>query len=177
MPDRIGQTIHRECVYPFAMKLIAKKQEAKAKTERAQTRARKEAVKTRRDWIAETQAAVNKYVRLRDHGKGCISCGTHPEQKFGGAADAGHFRSVGSAPHLRYYLPQIALQCVKCNRYLGGNAVEMRRGLVARLGLDRVEQIEAMQGVAKWSIDYLQRLKKVMTKKARRLEKRMEDKQ
>jgi hypothetical protein len=146
---------------------------AKAKGRR-ELRARKEKLKGRREWLAEAQQAVNKYVRLRDMAKGygCISCGARPGEKFGGTMDAGHWRSVGSAPHLRYYLPQIALQCVRCNRYLSGHAVAFRRGLVDRLGLERVEAIEAMQGTAKWSIEYLKRLKALMAKKARRLEKR-----
>jgi hypothetical protein len=142
--------------------------------ERAKVKTRKEAIKTRRQWIAEAQAVVNKYCRLRDMaaGRGCISCGAKPEARFGGAMDAGHWRSVGSAPHLRFFTPQIRLQCVKCNRFLGGAAIEFRKGLVDLLGLERVDQIEAMQGLAKWDIPYLQRLKKIMSKKVRRLEKR-----
>jgi hypothetical protein len=58
---------------------------------------------------------------------------------------------------------------------LGGNAVEYRRGLVARLGLAKAEAIEAMQGSPKWSIDYLKRLKKIALKKARRIEKRLKE--
>jgi hypothetical protein len=149
------------------------------KAEREQVKARKQALKSRRQWIAEAQVAVNKYCRLRDlhAGRGCISCGAKPAQAFGGTMDAGHWRSVGSAPHMRFYTTQIRLQCVRCNRHLSGAAVEFRRGLVELLGLERVEQIEAMQGTAKWDVDYLRRLKGLMARKARRLEKRMEDKQ
>jgi hypothetical protein len=156
------------CGVPCARRLAAAKKNQASKS----LRERKQALKTRSDYIKEAQTAVNKYVRLRDHGKGCISCGAKPEARFGGAMDAGHWRSVGSAPHLRFFLPQIAAQCVRCNRYLGGSAVEFRKGLVERLGRERVEAIEAMQGTAKWSVEYLQRLAKVMRKKARRLEKR-----
>lgn len=84
--------------------------------------------------------------------------------------DAGHFRSVGSAPHMRFYLPQIALQCVTCNRYQGGRQLDFRRALVARHGSDWVERLEAMQGLAKFDVDYLKRLKRVFSKKARRYE-------
>jgi hypothetical protein len=52
--------------------------------------------------------------------------------------------------------------------------VNYRKGLVERIGIERVEEIESMQWTAKWSIEYLQRLKKVMNKKARRLERRIE---
>jgi hypothetical protein len=137
-------------------------------------RARKAALKTRSDYIKEAQAAVNRYCRLRDlyAGKGCVSCGSKPAERFGGAMDAGHFRSVGSAPHLRFLTSQIRSQCVKCNRYLSGNAVEYRKTLVAERGAEWVERLESLQGVEKWSVDYLIRLKKIAAKKTRRLEKR-----
>jgi hypothetical protein len=145
---------------------------ADKKRERVAVKARKEKLKTRREWIAEAQAVINKYVRARDAGCGCISCGNKPGNRYGGTMDCGHFRSVGSAPHLRFLLWNMAAQCVRCNQHLGGNAIEYRRGLVARVGLERVEQIEAMQGSAKWDIPYLKRLKAVFAKKTRRLEKR-----
>jgi hypothetical protein len=56
---------------------------------------------------------------------------------------------------------------------LGGRAVDFRKGLIERIGIERVEEIESMQWTAKWSVEYLQRLKRVMNKKARRLEKRI----
>lgn len=175
--------LHAACIDAWIAGQIAKKkakqareQRARAKVERAVDRKKREAMKPRRKWLAECQVVVNKCARLRDllAGRGCISCGAKPEQCFGGAVDAGHYRSVGSAPHLRFFLPQIRLQCVQCNRHLSGNAVEFRRGLVELMGLAWVERIEAMQGTAKWSIEYLKRLKAVMTRLARRLEKRLE---
>lgn len=164
------------CSLEYARKIAARK-EAKAKREeRVATRAARIKLKTRREWIAEAQVLVNKVARLRDiqAGHGCISCGIKLHPRFGGAFDAGHFRSIGSAPHLRFFLPNLRLQCKKCNRDRGGMHSDFRVALIERIGIDRVEQIEAMQGTAKWSIEYLQRLKKVMNKKARRLERRIE---
>jgi hypothetical protein len=43
------------------------------------------------------------------------------------------------------------------------------------LGVQAVEEIERMQGSSKWGADYLRRLKAVFTKKARRMEKRLEN--
>lgn len=165
------------CAAEHARKLAAQKQARAAKVERKSLAERKAKLKTRREWIAEAQVAVNRVARLRDllAGHGCISCGARPQQKFGGTFDAGHYRSVGSAPHMRYYLPAIRGQCVRCNRDLGGSAVNFRKGLIERIGINRVEEIESMQWTAKWDIEYLQRLKKVMNKKARRLEKRIAD--
>ena len=166
------------CAVLHAKKLKDQKEARAARDERKSLAERKAKLKTRREWIAEAQAAVNKVARLRDllAGHGCISCGARPQQKFGGTFDAGHYRSVGSAPHMRYYLPAIRGQCVRCNRELGGSAVNFRKGLVERIGIERVEEIESMQWVAKFDIDYLKRLKRVMLKKARRLEKRIEAK-
>jgi hypothetical protein len=177
LPQRSMQKVcGPKCAADWAAKVAAQKAARANRAERASLKERKEKLKTRSDWKKEAQDAVNKVARLRDilAGRGCISCGARPDWRFGGSVDAGHYRSVGSAPHLRYYLPNIHLQCKRCNRDLGSNTVEYRKGLVERITIQRVEEIESMQWTAKWSIEYLQRLKKVMNKKARRLERRIE---
>lgn len=173
------RSLQAACSVPCALAIAAKQKaqkEARAKREERKSIAeRKAELKTRSDFIKEAQAVVNKVARLRDQlaGHGCISCGARPDARFGGAMDAGHFRSVGSAPHMRFFLPNIHLQCKRCNRDLGGSHTEYRKGLVERITIERVEEIESMQWTAKWDIEYLKRLKKVMQKKARRLEKRI----
>lgn len=149
---------------------------AKKAAERATTKARRDAIKSRAKWLAECQAIVNKLVRLRDLrlGRGCITCGAKPAQKIGGTYDAGHFLSVGSAPHLRFWMPQIALQCVVCNRHQGGRALAFRKALIERRGVEWVEQLESRHELAKFSVDYLKRFKLVMGRRLRRIEKHME---
>jgi hypothetical protein len=175
-----ARSMQQACSVPCAIALTEKQKAQKAaranKEERKSLAARKAKLKTRQEWIAEARDVVNKVARLRDilAGHGCISCGARPNWRFGGSVDAGHYRSVGSAPHMRFYLPNIHLQCKRCNRDLGSNTVEYRKGLIERIGINRVEEIESMQWTAKWSVEYLQRLKKVMNKKARRLERRIE---
>ena len=160
------------CSIPCARRIPVINRKAE-KAERQETRRKLEALKTRRDYLNEAQAVMNRYVRLRDHGKGCISCGAQPEAKFGGAVDCGHYLSRGASPHLRFHLHNMAAQCVKDNRYLGGVAGKFRLGLIARLGVEKVEALEALQGPAKFTVEYLQRLKRVFARKARRLEKRL----
>jgi hypothetical protein len=142
--------------------------------ERARVKERKRALETPKKLLPKAQKAVNKWCRFRDllAGRSCISCGATYRTAFGGAFDAGHFRSVGSAPHLRFYTPQIRLQCVRCNRDLSGNTVEFRKGLVTLKGLAEVERIEGMYWIQKWKLDYLRRLIEVATKRGNRLEKR-----
>ncbi|APW37640.1 hypothetical protein RD110_10925 [Rhodoferax koreense] len=169
----------RACSQYCASRLVDQANEKKAKAaavaDKRETRQKLEKLKTRSQWIKECQVVVNKVARLRDilYRPCCISCGLPYRGAFGGAFDAGHMRSVGSAPHMRFWLPQINLQCHGCNRYLGGNVVEYRKGMVKLHGLEKVEAIECMQHSPKWDIPYLTRLKTVMNKKARRLEKRI----
>lgn len=167
VPDRMGQLVCRPAC------AMARVRNAK-KAERESVKKRKEAIKPRAKWLAECQAIVNRYVRLLalSRGEGCYTCGATPTQKFGGTYDAGHFRSVGSAPHLRYWIPQIKLQCIPCNRHKGGMALAFRERLVRDHGDEWVNRLEAMQHIAKFDVGYLKRLKAVMGKKLRRMENR-----
>ena len=81
-----------------------------------------EELKTNSDHRKELQILVNKFIRLRDKDKGCISCGQSLNTKF----DAGHFRSVGSCPELRFNEENIHGQCVYCNQHLHGNLIQYR---------------------------------------------------
>lgn len=142
---------------------------ARAKNEqkmRKDTLERKKALKTRSDWIKDAQKAVNEYVRLRDEKEGCISC-DKPFNSVANQWDAGHYRSIGSAPHLRFYTLNNFKQCKRCNRELSGNAIEYRKRLVLRFGSDRVESLDNLQFDLKPDIDYLQRLTGLMRKKIR----------
>ena len=93
-----------------------------------------------------TQALVNKFVRLRDAGKPCISCGTHE-----GQMQAGHYFSVGSSEHLRYAVKNIHLQCSTCNHHLSANLINYRIGLVERYGVEFVEALEADKAPRKFN--------------------------
>lgn len=146
----------------------AKKEQA----ERKQARAKREQLKTRSDWIKEAQVAVNKFVRLRDAGRGCISCGCSlSDGGTGGGADAGHYRSRGSSPHLRFEVNNIHAQCKRCNRYLAGNAIEFRAGLVVRYGSEYVEALEADQEPRMYGIPELRTIRDTYRALARELEK------
>jgi hypothetical protein len=90
-----------------------------------------------------------------------------PSDKLGGSFDAGHYRSRGSASHLRFNLLNIHKQCVKCNRFKSGNAVDYRIELIKRIGLENVEKLESDNKPRKFTIEYLKRLKKIFNKRAR----------
>lgn len=135
-----------------------------------QTRERKAKLKTRSDYLKEAQAAFNACMRMRDKEQQCISCGTSLRyEAIGGGFDCGHYRSVGSAPHLRFNEDNAHGQCKKCNRYGSGMAVDYRIGLIARIGLARVEALEADQEPRKWSVDELIEIKQHYRQKLKQL--------
>ena len=136
-------------------KCAAKSVKATKKAEAEKTRARRVALRSRRDWLEDTQKAVNAYVRARDAGKPCISC----DAPWTETAQAGHFLSRGARPELRFELDNLAGQCVRCNLHLSGNLLGYRRGLVARIGLERVEALEGPHPPAKWSVDELRTMR------------------
>jgi hypothetical protein len=96
------------------------------------------------------QTAFNAFIRARDAGKPCISCGK-PLGTEPNTYDAGHYRSVGSAPHMRFVEDNVHGQCKHCNNYLGGNHVAYRLGLIERIGQSSVDMIERDQTVRKYT--------------------------
>jgi hypothetical protein len=171
-----SRSMQQACSIPCAVALVGKLNHKRAaKSERQDKKAVREkldAMKTKSDWIKECQTLVNRYVRLRDirKGLGCVSCGAPYRDGYGGIFDAGHLRSVGSAPQLRFLTTQISLQCCRCNRWGGGRVFEFRAEMVRRNGQEWMDRLEAMNGRADFTIDYLKRLKAVVKKKIKRIE-------
>lgn len=128
---------------------------------------RKEKLKSAGDYTKEAQAAFNKYIRIRDAEKCCISC-SNPLQSatLGGGFDAGHYRSRGAASHLRFNLLNVHGQCKKCNRYLSGAVTDYRIGLSRRISEQQLDAIECDNQPRKFTIEYLKRIKSIFTRRA-----------
>ena len=145
-----------ECALKIAEKSREKREKAVAKLERKATREAKEKLKTRRDYMKEAQAAFNAFVRERDKNQPCICCGQPlGSGEVGGAYDCGHYRSVGSAPHLRFDERNAHAQRKQCNRWGAGRAVDYRLGLIRRIGIKDVEDLEADDLARKWTMQEL----------------------
>lgn len=163
-----------QCGAELAMHLREKERERKRQKESRELRKRKEALKSRGDWMREAQAAFNSYIRARDYGKPCISSGrmmSDSDLLTGSRMDAGHYRSTGAAPHLRFNTFNCHGQSVKDNRDLSGNAVEYRKGLIARIGVERVERLENDNRIRSFNIHYLRRVKSIFSRRARHVKK------
>jgi len=126
----------------------------------------KEAIKSKSEWLKEAQVVFNKYIRLRDEHLPCISCGRF----HAGQYHAGHFRSVGSSPQLRFNELNCHKQCSVCNNYLSGNQLKYRERLIAKIGQSQVEQLEADNEAAHYSIDEIKAIKGIYKQKCKELE-------
>ena len=174
-----GQRIHPACIdaYADAQAAKAERTQAKAtrmaaKVERADARRRKEALKTRSDYLKEAQQAFNAFIRERDRlaGHACISSG-RPLDWSGNQVDAGHYRSTGAAPHLRFNEDNCHAQSKHDNQYLSGNAVDYRIQLLARIGLARIEALEADNTTQKWTAEDLKAIRDGYRAKLKQLKK------
>ena len=134
-------------------------------------RAKRHQMKNIPELIAEAQVAFNRYIRLRDAGRGCISCSV-PLQLggVGGGFDCGHYRSRGAAGHLRFHEDNAHGQCKRCNRRLAGNAGAYRLGLLERIGAERLHALEADNHPRKWTRWLLGEIKREYAAKARAIE-------
>lgn len=142
------------------------------KAERKVTRERIQLIKTRSQIMKEAQAAFNAFVRERDKGQPCICCGAPLTlEAVGGGYDCGHYRSVGSAPHLRFDERNAHAQRKVCNRYGAGRAVDYRIGLIERIGLAAVEALETDQDPRHWSREDLIQIRDDYRAKLRALKK------
>ena len=141
------------------------------KEENERTKARKAAIKTIPELIKEAQFAFNAYIRTRDHSRPCICCGQALTQEaVGGGYDCGHYRSTGSASHLRFNEDNAHGQRKVCNRYGAGRAVDYRIGLIQRIGLARVEALESDNEVRKWDRETLLQIKETYKRKLKELQ-------
>ena len=175
-PLRCGQnTCSYECSVAVALVVAERSKVRREKLERvaevASRKILKLKLKTRGEWIKEAQAVFNAFIRTRDQlaGYNCISSG-RPLDWSGNNVDAGHYRSRGSAPHLRFNEDNCHAQSKQDNRYGSGNAVDYRIGLIARIGIARVEALESDNTPRKLTIEELKAIKAEYKQKLKELQ-------
>ncbi|CAE6949919.1 Bacteriophage lambda NinG family protein [Ectopseudomonas oleovorans] len=155
---KIGQKVCCwQCGLAIADQPANQKKARKAISElgRQELRAARERIRPKGDYMREAQVAFNAWVRERDRLLPCISCGRYHQGKY----DAGHYRTVGSNPALRFEPLNCHKQCVPCNQHKSGNIVEYRINLVQRIGADAVAWLEGPHEPKKYTIEDLQQIK------------------
>jgi Bacteriophage Lambda NinG protein len=158
-PARLGQAV---CSMRCAIKDVRDTKAAAA----AGLKARKLKAKPRSKWLQEAQNAFNAFIRARDAGLGCISCGSRT-----GKMNAGHYLSVGARPELRFEPLNVHLQDERCNTYLHGNLIAYRVELINRIGRAAVDKLEGHHPPKKYTIDDLRTIKDTYRAKRKALQK------
>ncbi|WP_096128529.1 recombination protein NinG [Pseudomonas syringae] len=142
------------CAIAMPAENLPQARKALADIERKEIKARKEKLKSRSDHMKDTQQAFNEWVRHRDMGEPCVSCG----RDHNGQWHAGHYRSVGGHPALRFEPLNVWRQCAPCNTHKSGDLVNYRAELVRRIGIVNVEWLEGPHEPQKYTIEELKAL-------------------
>jgi hypothetical protein len=157
VPQRLGQAV---CNYACGLAIKDVNQEkarkALADVGRKELKAAKERIKPKGQYMREAQAAFNAWVRARDAGLPCISCGTTADIQYA----AGHFRSAGGHPELRFDPLNVHLQCNRnCNMAKSGNLGPYRIELIKRIGQEKVDWLEGPHEPKRYTIEDLKAIK------------------
>ena len=111
--------------------------------------------------LKQTKLVVHEYIRLRDVGKECISCGTPYKSDF----DAGHFYSANKFTALKFDLDNISGQCIQCNRFKEGEFEMYSLNLPNRIGKERYDALVKRAELSKkftkkWTLFELSEIRK-----------------
>ena len=161
-PIRFNQKycLESECVRVWVESEKAKqwkKTKAKAKQD----------LMTLSDYLKLAQQVFNKFIRLRDKDKPCISCGN----KLGSKYDCGHFYSAGGHWSVRFDERNCSAQCVNCNQYKHGNLIAYGENLLKKIGISEFDDLsnEAMK-TRKFTKEELKEIMAIYKKKCKELE-------
>lgn len=156
---------------------LAKAQENRQKQIHKMMQPQIKAAPKKKSQTGLTQSVFNRMIRLLDEGKPCISCGNH---KCGTYWDAGHKRSVGSCPELRFDPRNCHRQGSACNRAnrrpdknqsRGAETIaqEYEQRLRERYGHDLVDWLNGPHQMPRWRDDDLRKLRAVFAQECRKL--------
>jgi len=157
--------LQRVCGAACAMKVA---RQVVDKADKKETKLKLDAMQTKPQLVKKAQTAFNAYIRARDVGKPCISC-DKPLDGGANTFDAGHYRSVGSAPHMRFVEDNVHGQCKHCNLHLAGNHVEYRKRLLARIGERQLDLLESDSTLRKYTKEGLEEIARHYRAETRRL--------
>ena len=84
----------------------------------------------------ELQLIFNAYIRKRDEGKPCISCGQNKDLQ------AGHYFSVRMYDSLRLDEDNVHGECASCNCFNDSHLIGYGDNLINRIGIERLEELK-----------------------------------
>lgn len=122
-----------KCAIVYAKKL---KENSAKKDKKVQI----EKLKTLSNLESEAKKSFQKFIRFRDKDLACISCNNSQTTDWAG----GHFFNANMYSGLIFDERNCHKQCnTHCNKYLSGNLLEYRKGLIKRFGTNFVETLES----------------------------------
>ena len=171
VPQRLGQAVcSPACALATKDVNQQKARKSLAQVERREIKVRKEKLKSRADHLKDTQQAFNAWIRARDAGQPCISCGTTADVQY----CAGHYRTTAAAPELRFEPLNVNLQCNRnCNMGKSGNLLGYRPGLIKKIGVEAVEWLEGPHEAKKYTVEELKAMTADYRAKTRELKKEL----
>ena len=169
VPSRMGQAVcSPACALIDGPRHAPKARKALDQIERKEIKVRKEKLKSRADHLKDTQHAFNAWIRARDAGQPCISCGTTADVQY----CAGHYRTTGSCPELRFEPLNVHLQCNKnCNLSKSGNILGYRPRLLEKIGAEMLAWIEGPHEAKRYTIEQLKAMTADYRAKTRELKR------
>ncbi|WP_339231122.1 recombination protein NinG [Pseudomonas sp. FSL L8-0168] len=169
VPSRMGQAVcSPACALIDGPRHAPKARKALADIERKDIKVRKEKLKSRADHLKDTQQAFNAWIRARDAGHPCISCGTTADVQY----CAGHYRTTAASPELRFEPLNVHLQCNRnCNMGKSGNLLGYRPGLIQKIGIEAVEWLEGPHEPKKYTVEQLKAITAEYRAKTRELKR------
>ena len=156
-----------DCAVVIARGRQEKARKSLVQVERREIKVRKEKLKSRADHLREAQQAFNEWVRLRDADLPCVSCGRHHDGQY----HAGHWRSVGASPELRFEPLNVWKLCAPCNTHLSGNLVNYRISLLQLIGAEKVAWLEGPHPARKYTVEEIKAIKADYRAKTRELKR------
>lgn len=137
----------------------------KEKQWKKQKAVKKEELMTVQDWVKIAQTAFNAYIRERDKGELCISCGNVPKK-----VNAGHFWNANNHWSVRFDEDNVHVQCEYCNSFLSGNLLPYRANLISKIGFERYDVLEAKaKETRKYTIEELKEITRVYKEKLKNI--------
>jgi len=134
------QFLQATCDYKCAITYAKTLKENKAKAEwKIEQKAGYEKLKTLGQYEADAKKSFQHWIRLRDKYENCISCDGNEKDLW----DGGHYFKAEIFSGLIFDERNVNKQCRRCNRFMNGNELQYRKGLLKRYGNEFVEQLES----------------------------------
>jgi hypothetical protein len=162
-----------DCGYALSRHKQRQKWAREAREYRKAEKASKAKITDQEGPAKSARMAVHGFIAVRDMDKPCIVHG-HNCQNADAGFDAGHFRSVGSAPELRFNTWNIHKQCRLSNRgahnrkrYRASVDRLYEAGLVERIGQERVDWLKGPHKPNQYRAKDFERIARIFRKRTR----------